>query len=176
MKDAGFIGQIEKHEARIKKYTTISRIATAIKILLILTTSSFFGLSVYKILSGNAVAKLIIACLMAGASLVALCLYQDKTREKIKHSKDMIKVIGKHSDRITNIETDDSLLHQYFTNDESVKQQTVVTKMNRDTGFSNYYANTVLKDSPGGYKRTPADEPVNDDVFAKSAAIKFLLM
>ena len=176
MSDIEFTGQIGKHEARIKKYTTVSHIATCIKILLILTTSMFFGLSIYKILSGNAVAKLIIACLMAGASLVALCLYHDKIREKIKHSKDMIKVHKKHLARISSIESDAATLQPYITDDESVKQQTVVTNMNRDTGFSNYYADTMLRVSPGGHKNKPPEEPANDELFAKATAIKFLLM
>ena len=171
-----FANQITKYETRIKKHTAISHITTCLKLLLGLAVTTFLGLSIYNILNGGLRAKTVIACLMSGAALFAVCLYHEKVREKIKHSHDMIAVNRKHFERISSIETDAALLQPYITDEESVRQQTVVTSMNRDTGFSNYYVNAIQKGDPGATKRKPAIEPDDDELFAKATAIKFLLM
>ena len=176
MEQAEFTGQIEKHEARIKKYSAISGAVGCVKLLFALLLGFFIVLSFYFMFSGNLRAEMIVWCLITGASLVAVWIYHDKVRDKIKHSGDMITINKKHMDRIADIETANDSLQPFFTSDDFTTQQTAVINLNRDTGFSNYYEDTIKKDSSGGVTRKPAADPADEEVFAKAATIKFLMM
>ena len=176
MEQAGFTGQIEKHEARIKKYSAISGAVGCVKMLFALLLCFFIILSFYFMFSGNLRAKMIIWTLIAGSSLVAVWIYHDKIRDKIKHSKDMITINKGHIARIANVESVADMPQLYFSGDEYMKQQTTVISLNRDTGFSDFYENTIKNDAAGGFARKPAADPADEEVFAKGNAIKFLIM
>ena len=175
MEQTEFIGQIEKHEARIKKYTSISGVVGLAKLLFALALGLFIILSFYYMFSGNLRAKMVLWCLIAGASLVAIWIYHDKIRDKIKHSRDMISINKKHLDKISDLETASEVALPCLTGEEYTRQQTVVTGINRDTGFSNYYESRITKD-PAVFKTAPPKEPADEEVFAKATAIKFLMM
>ena len=175
MEQNEFNGQIEKHRARIKKYKTVSSVTGCMKLLLALLLGLFIALSFYFMFTGNLRAKMIVWCLISGASLVAVWIYHDKIRDKVKHSRDMISINLNHLARITEIEAVNDSLHPCFTGDDYTKQQTAVINLNRDTGFSAYYENTIKKDA-ASLKKPPPKEPVDEEVFAKATAIKFLMM
>ena len=176
MEQNDFSVKIEKHRAKIKKYKAVSDAVGCVKLVLALLLGFFIALSFYFMFSGSLQAKMIIWCLISGASLVAVWIYHDKIRDKIKHSNDMISTNKRHLGRIADIESSNGYLQPYFSSDEYAKQQAAVTNLNRETGFSNFYENTIKKDASGNFTQIQVEEPDDPEVFAKATAIKFLLM
>ena len=176
MEQADFNGQIEKHRARVKKYNTVSGIIGIVKAICALLLVFCVVLSFYFMFSGNLRAKMVIWCLIAGASLVAIWIYHDKIRDKIKHSNDMISINKRHIDRISDIESANDISQPYLYSDEFIKRQTTTASNDRDTGFSYYYEKSISRDDASSFRKKPVEEQEDPELFAKATAIKFLLM
>ena len=178
MDKAGFTSQIEKHETRIKKNTTLSRAATIAKLLLALATASFISMTIYRTLTAGPSIKSAMPALISAAALFAAHLYHSKLKEKIKHSYEMISINKRHIDRITDIETAADL-PQPLTSDEiyeDEKQQTPTTATSRETCFADYYANAMKKAEASGFGTKPALTPNISQAYAKATSTRFLFM
>ena len=164
MNQAEFVAQIAKHKANRKKYAAILGIVGYAKLLALL----LMAVLLYLLLTSRFRTDLIIINLMGVMAFSALLLYQEKVRDRIAHSSNMIKINRTHQEALSGMleivpgaETD--LIHYDLTG--------VVLNYPAWIDMAPGLSEHMDREEPS---RPP--EPGDDQMFAKKGAARFLTM
>lgn len=173
MKQVEFTRQIEKHKAKLEKYSAISNLAGYAKLALFVFISVSLFLLFFKRFSIAA----IVLCLLEGAAFVALLIYHDKLRERMLHSNEIIAINRKHLESLADMFDDfpatesDFLFHKYPSS-----SVTDFMELFKDTNMPDSIAQSFSDYVAAGAADSGGAEPEDPETLAKNSATRFLFM
>jgi len=172
MEQTEFTSQIAKHKETLRKYNIVSVIIRCSRI-------SFFLLiiiSLYFTYANSFSADMVAVTLMEITTLIALWLYHDKVRDKIRHSSEMIAINKAHSDRISEMITSyDFNKAEFVYLDCEDPCDPDIEVLCKDIDFDGRAEQSFAEYAAAYSERAQFDEKA-EPVYAKASAIKFLLM